>query len=83
MDSKNIAPRNWFREGEARPASTARTLVRLNRCPDSFPALRTELQWHFDSGLRPTYFNPPSDAPVSLRPAVDVSEGRKAYTMRA
>ena len=83
MDWKKIAPCNWFKEEEATPASTSQTLVRLNRYADPFPSLRTELERLFDDGLRHTSPGLPSDAPTWSRPAVDVSEGRKAYTVRA
>lgn len=79
MDWKKIAPWNWFREEQS---STPGTATPAGLAPDSLAALRSEMERFFgDSLQRPV----PGLAPLKglLRPSVDISEGKKAYTVRA
>jgi HSP20 family protein len=82
MDWKKIAPWNWFRKEQERDVPVAR---------DPFAALRGELdrvfedtRRRFGSGglLPPAWPRALGDAGAVLRPSLDISEGRKAYTIR-
>jgi HSP20 family protein len=81
MDWKKIAPWNWFKE-EAEPAS----LVGFGR--DPLAPFRAELERVFgDAFVRSLPGGRPAPAvpggtPALLRPNVDISEGKKAYTVR-
>ncbi len=86
MDWKRIAPWNWFKEEEsALPVTPARA----GAAADPFAALRTEMDRLVDD-LHERFFpgmagpaSPPGRIPPTLRPSVDISEGKKAYTVRA
>lgn len=86
MGWKRIAPWNWFKEEEV---SAPRSLVRRSPAPDPVGALRTDMERLFDETFRrfeagePFSRSLPSLASPLLRPSVDISEGRKAYTVRA
>ncbi|MAG33934.1 MAG: heat-shock protein Hsp20 [Deltaproteobacteria bacterium] len=90
MDWKKIAPWNWFQHeeaghgGKAAPSSPAPT-------NDPISALRLEMDRLFDEVAGRPFLGSPlfrsrsgastrDSAP--LRPSVDISEGRKAYTVR-
>lgn len=83
MDWKKIAPWNWFKDEEAtspsRPAAGGHPTL-----TDTMTRLRSELDRFFEDGFgadpRP---NAPAGAQsLPLKPAVDISEGRKSYTIR-
>jgi HSP20 family protein len=82
MDWKKIAPRNWFKDESSLAA-------RAEASADPFDALRTEMERVFDDTFRRFYAGRPRGAsapgriPAALRPSVDISEGKKAYTVRA
>ena len=88
MDWKKIAPWNWFKEEET-PAPATQMPARFHASSDPFALLRTEMERLFDDTLRrslpgmPWLPAVPGRIPTSLRPSVDVSEGKKAYTVRA
>lgn len=77
MDWKKIAPWNWFKDEEPTPPPTP---ARVDPGSDSFAALRAEMERFFDDGQRRLF---PERLPMPLRPKMDISEGRKAYTVRA
>ena len=89
MEWKKIAPWNWFKDEEAQTATAASRGVGPIASSDPFIALRTEMERLFDDTFRRTYPGAygPSDSsnrfPAVLRPSIDVSEGKKAYTVRA
>ena len=74
MDWKKIAPWNWFKEDAS---------------SDPSAAPRTEMERLFDDTLRRSFPGMPwlpaipGRIPTSLRPSVDISEGKKAYSVRA
>ncbi len=82
MDWKRIAPWNWFRreqevEGGAALAPGA---------PEAGVSLRREMERAFDDVFRRFALGSPPEPPWAggvsvLRPSVDISEGRKAYTV--
>jgi HSP20 family protein len=88
MDWKKIAPWNWFKEEEA-PTHATQIPARFHASSDPFAALRTEMEWLFDDTFRRSFPGMPRLPAIpgriatSLRPSVDVSEGKKAYTVRA
>jgi len=88
MDWKKIAPWNWFKEEEA-PAAATQTRVPVDVSSDPGSTLRTEVERLFDDTLSrvfprmPGQFAAASRLPMSLRPKVDIAEGKKAYTVRA
>jgi HSP20 family protein len=81
MDWNKIAPWNWFRK-EQESEARATTPV---RAADPFLALREEMDRAFEDVSR-RFGGPawPSLRPAGelLRPRVDISEGRKSYTVR-
>lgn len=84
MDWKKIAPWNWFKDEGA--ASRAPALpARPAEPSDPFSALRSEMDRLFDDVFRrfPALPGQPRTIAAPLRPNVDISEGRKAYTVRA
>jgi HSP20 family protein len=87
MDWKKIAPWNWFKQEEA-VSPTARRLPGFGSPGDPFAALRAEMDRVFEDAVRHSFPRMPSLAeasaskPTPLRPVVDISEGRKAYTVR-
>lgn len=86
MDWKKIAPWNWFREEESAPPA-ARVAARGGAAAEPFGALRTEMERLFDDVFRRSFAGMREGAvpevPALLRPNVDISEGKKAYTVRA
>ena len=84
MEWKSIAPWNWFRKEQERDVPRAAPLRR----GDPFEALHQEMDRVLDGMLqRWTEPGGPSarflDAAVTrLRPSLDISESRKAYTLR-
>ena len=88
MHWKKIAPWNWFKEEDA-PASAAHTSARIDAPSDPLAALRTEMERLFYDTFRrslpgmPGLPALPGRIPTPLRPSVDISEGKKAYTVRA
>jgi HSP20 family protein len=88
MDWKKIAPWNWFKEEEpSKPVALAPAEFDASR--DPFAALRTEMSRYFDEAFHRSFSGFPALhagadlAPSLLRPSVDISEGKKAYTIRA
>lgn len=89
MDWKKIAPWNWFRTEQERDVRAVTPM----RAPDPFTALRGEMERAFEDVARrfgsgspwelpwPS-LRAPDESPSQLRPSVDISEGRKAYTVR-
>ena len=81
MDWKKIAPWNWFRKEQERGGQA--TAV---RAADPLVALRDEMDRAFGEIFRRVGVGAPwpslAEAPALLRPSVDISEGRKAYTVR-
>jgi HSP20 family protein len=88
MDWKRIAPWNWFKD-EASNALPAPSPARRDDSIDPFSALRTEMDRLFDDTFRRSFAGASPGAattglaPPPLRPSVDISEGKKAYTVRA
>jgi HSP20 family protein len=88
MDWKKIAPWNWFKEEEA-PARVSQMPARLHAATDPSAALRTEMERLFDDVFGRAFprmhglLAAPGGISTSLRPNVDISEGKKAYTVRA
>ncbi len=88
MDWKKIAPWNWFTDEESRTAVT-RTRARSEVFAEPFTTPRAELERIFDASFRHALAGIGSERAVSgriptlLRPSVDISEGKKAYTVRA
>ena len=80
MDWKKIAPWNWFKEEEDRGSGRP---VRAGTPSDPLGMLRSEMERLFDETFS-SHFPAATSSPVMrLRPDVDISEGRKAYTVRA
>ena len=88
MDWKKIAPWNWFKEEEVAKHSTPMP-VRVHDPSDSLVVLRTEIERLFDTTFGYAFPGMPripvslGRAHTSLRPSVDIAEGKKAYTVRA
>ena len=88
MAWKKIAPWNWFKEEEA-PAPATQLPTRVHASSDPFAALRAEMAQLFDDSFRRSFPGMPWRPTLagrissSLRPSVDISEGKKAYTVRA
>lgn len=88
MDWKKLAPWNWFKEEEASlPVSQSQS-------PPGFPSetfgdLRQEFDRLFDAAFTRNFPGMPRRAALPrlpdfpLRPNVDISEGKKAYTICA
>jgi HSP20 family protein len=96
MDWKKIAPWNWFEE-EEQSVHRAAPSHRIAPSQDPIAAMRFEMDRLFDDAVRRSYprgshvahgfgFPGPIDRDdsmfASLRPTVDISEGRKAYAVR-
>ncbi|MBW2271393.1 MAG: Hsp20/alpha crystallin family protein [Deltaproteobacteria bacterium] len=75
MEWKKIAPWNWFKEEETPIPSP---VPAASSSP--FPALRTEMDRLFEEAFRRF---PAGDVAGFLKPSVDISESKKAYTVRA
>jgi HSP20 family protein len=81
MDWRKIAPWNWLRKEQERgnPATAVRSA-------DPLIALRDEMDRAFGDVFRRVGGRSPwlglAEAPALLRPSVDISEGRKSYTVR-
>jgi HSP20 family protein len=86
MDWKKIAPWNWFKQEEAEVAPR-RPAWPATSGADPFAALRAEMDRVFEDAVRRTFPQlgklPGRAGAAPLRAAVDISEGRKAYTVRA
>ena len=81
MDWKKIAPWNWFKDEQSHEAGALP--ARAEGAADPFASLRAEMDRAFDRMVARA-FPPSGPAPaISLRPSVDISEGKKAYTVRA
>lgn len=90
MDWKKIAPWNWFKEEQdigRRPIPSPRISATL----DPIAAMRMEMDRLFEDALRSSYLHPGSFPTPrrregvgfpALRPTVDISEGRNAYSVR-
>jgi HSP20 family protein len=87
MDWKKIAPWNWFKD-EGVPARAVQSQSGTDPS-DPFANVRSEMERLFDEGFRRSFPSIPRLAPFSegmltpLRPSVDISEGKKAYAVRA
>jgi len=88
MDWKRIAPWNWFKD-EQSPAVTTQTPARIDPGSDPFTTLRGEMERLFDETFSRSFPVMPRESvlprrlPTPLRPSIDISEGKKAYTVRA
>lgn len=87
MDWKKIAPWNWFKE-ETSPERAVQSAGRMDPS-DPFAAIRAEMERLVDDTFRRSFPAMPR-IPASfertltpLRPNVDISEGKKAYSVRA
>jgi len=94
MDWKKIAPWNWFKD-EERAARPEPPVSLMAATQDPMAALRAEMDQLFEDAVRRSF---PLGAPrgfpsfaarkggegmlAPLRPIVDISEGRKAYSVR-
>ena len=87
MDWKRIAPWNWFKD-EALEHATQMP-VRAHAPSDPFLPVRAEIERLFDNTIGPALLGMPrvpanlERLQTSLRPSVDIAEGKKAYTVRA
>jgi HSP20 family protein len=83
MDWKKIAPWNWFKDEEATRPSRG-TASGHPTLTDTLSRLRGELDRFFEMELGGSPFAParPGGGLSPLKPAVDIAEGRKAYTVR-
>jgi HSP20 family protein len=90
MDWKSIAPWNWFRKEQERDVPPT---LPATRTEDPFTALHREMDRAFDDVFRrfgvgalrgPSWPSLPSldEATSLLRPSLDISESRKAYTLK-
>jgi HSP20 family protein len=83
-----MAPWNWFKEEESQ-APAVQMPARFHPSRDPSAALRLEMRQIFDDSFRRSFPEAlwgtasSNRIPTSLRPSVDVSEGKKAYTVRA
>ncbi|MBW2292776.1 MAG: Hsp20/alpha crystallin family protein [Deltaproteobacteria bacterium] len=88
MDWKKIAPWNWFKEEEP-PARSTQIPARAHVSSDPFVGFGTEMERLFDETFRRSFpalpWRPAAAGrnPAPLQPSVDISEGKKAYTVRA
>lgn len=88
MNWKKLAPWNWFRDEQASPSSS-QAPTRHEAFPKPFAELRMEIDRLFDETFRrsmagtPEWSAPTGGIAPPLRPNVDISEGKKAYTVRA
>jgi len=80
MDWKKIAPWNWFREEQDRASHPP---ARSDTRSDPLSTLRTEMERLFDRTFSSHFPAAAGDTAPRLRPNVDISEGKKAYTVRA
>jgi HSP20 family protein len=84
MEWKKIAPWNWFKHEDQ--ASGHPVAIRRRDAGDVFERLRAEMDRLFDEMLSrtaaPAGRGSAPGAGVVLRPSVDISEGKKAYTVR-
>lgn len=89
LDWKKIAPWNWFKHEESHAPATLAAPAGFNASSDPFAAVRMEMERLFDDSVGRSFLGVPSRLavpgriPVPLRPSVDISEGKKAYTVRA
>jgi HSP20 family protein len=90
MDWKRIAPWNWFKDEEASVSTTPSAgMTHLSEVADPISALRAEMDRLFNESFgsalstRPGHGSLHRGASGPLRPHVDISEGEKAYTVRA
>jgi HSP20 family protein len=88
MDWKKIAPWNWFKQEEG-PARSMQVPPRSCLSADPLVGFETEMERLFDETSRRSFPVLPwrpavsGGMPAPLRPSVDISEGKKAYTVRA
>jgi HSP20 family protein len=89
MDWRKIAPWNWFKD-EVSTLPVAHSRSKPGTRPDPLEAMRAEIDRVARQMLGPSFPDFPAlastlsqDFPVPLRPSVDISEGKKAYTVRA
>jgi HSP20 family protein len=88
MDWKKAAPWNWFKDEEASSnagshlAHRAPLLRSIERSRDEFERLVEDVFRRPESGW-PVMPDGSRGIDLPLRPKVDISEGKKAYTVRA
>lgn len=88
MDWKKAAPWNWFKHEQV-PAHVTCMPAGFDVSPVPFAGLRAEMAHLFDDPFQRSLPATPWEArtlariPSPLQPRVDISEGRKAYTVRA
>jgi HSP20 family protein len=75
MEWKKLAPWNWFgKEQEHLPVRRGST------AQDFFGALRDEMDRMFEQSLQ--RIGLPAEGGLVLKPSLDISEGKRAYTVR-
>jgi HSP20 family protein len=79
MDWKKIAPWNWFKEEEAERGS--HLLPRVGA--DPLTTFRADIDRLFDQTFSQAFPARAGGMAATLRPNVDISESKKAYTVRA
>ncbi len=88
MNWKKIAPWNWF-QGERKGSVVDRTPEHPDNPSDPFSLMRSELGRIFDEAFTRSFPLMPHATgfggalDMALRPSVDISEGKKAYTVKA
>jgi HSP20 family protein len=80
MDWKKIAPWNWFKEEQTRASHRSAS---IDTPSDPLRSLRSEMERLFDQTFSSHFPTAASGSAPPLRPNVDISEGKKAYTVRA
>lgn len=81
MDWKKIAPWNWFKEEQP---TAPQIPAQAGAGSDPFTVLRSEMERVFDETFSRSRLSPPSRGlSTPLRPSLDISEGKKAYTVQA
>lgn len=83
MNWKKAAPWNWFKDEQDTPSSSGLAPAGSRASLDPFALWRGEMERLFDDSFRRAL--PGAGKPMAglLRPDVDISEGKKAYTVRA
>lgn len=79
MEWRKLAPWNWF--GKEQEHGARHLPIRhSSTAPNFFSALRAEMDRLFEDSLQ--RFGLPPEAGLVLKPSLDISEGKHAYTVR-